>query len=52
MESPTEKKDASRGSTLLTVPFMFKVNGLASVEVALPSSTTSHTKPTTKWRVT
>jgi hypothetical protein len=51
MGSPTEKKDASRGSTLLTIPFIFKVNGVASVEVAPPTSITTHTTPVTKWRV-
>jgi hypothetical protein len=51
MESPTEKKDASRGSTLLTVPFMFKVNGLARLEGAPPTATTNPSTFATRWRV-
>ena len=51
MELPIEKKDASRGSTLLTVPFTFKVTGIARAEVVPPTSTTSPTALAMKSRV-
>jgi hypothetical protein len=48
MESPTEKKDASSGSTLVTIPFTFKPTGTARTEVATPTSATVTTTLATK----